>query len=154
MTALAPAPAPVRSPHARLGQAGLLVLAAALFALYPALRPYSSETGLDGAEAFASWAWTASHLCGIVAFAVLAQVVGGLGLGRVGPALVSWGALLVLPYYGAEVFGVGAVGRRALDAGDPGLVGLVDDIRYAGPPRSGSSPWACCCSPRAGWRSP
>lgn len=56
-----------------------------------------------------------------------------MGLGRAAATAIGFGAALVLPYYGAEVFGVGAVGRRAVDAADPGLVGLVDDIRFAGP---------------------
>ena len=109
--------------------AALLGAAAVLFAVYPALRPYSSETGVEGARAFASTAWTASHLCGIAGFVVLSQVTGRIGLPRVGAGLVSLGATLVLPYYGAEVFGVGAVGRSALTGGD---LGLADDIRYGG----------------------
>lgn len=108
-------------------------LAGVLFVVYPALRLYSPETGMQGAEAFASGRWTAAHLCGILAFVLLAQTVARMGFGRAAAIAIGFGAALVLPYYGAEVFGVGAVGRRALDHADPGLLGLVDDIRFGGP---------------------
>ena len=136
---LATAPAPPSAHRAARpvapSRAATLAFAAAgaLFVIYPALRPYSSETGLDGARAFASWQWTAAHLAGVLGFVLLAQTVGRLRLGRLGPVAVSLGATMVLPYYGAEVFGVGAVGRRAVDLGTPSLVGLVDDVRYGAP---------------------
>lgn len=108
-------------------------LAGVLFVVYPALRPYSSEQGLAGAGAFASWQWAASHLCAIVAFVLLAQTVARMDLGRVAAVMIGLGACLVLPYYGAEVFGVGAIGRRVGQSGDTGLLAVVDDIRFAGP---------------------
>lgn len=108
-------------------------LAGILFVIYPALRPYSSEKGMAGAEAFASWQWAAAHLCGILAFVLLAQTAARMDLGRIASIAIGFGACLVLPYYGAEVFGVGAIGRRVVQNADPSLLGVVDDIRFSAP---------------------
>jgi hypothetical protein len=105
-----------------------------MFVLYPALRPWTDESTVDGAVgAMGSGAWVASH-----AFAMFGFILVGLGLlnlwaltgGR--PALAAvvtaWvGAGLVLPYYGAEDFGLHAIaasGQR-LD-----VLALVDAVRY------------------------
>ena len=77
--------------HARLGRAALdtrtipmavpiltaisLVVAGVLFVAYPALRPFSSETGLEGAQAFASTNWIIAHSLAMAGFILL-----GLGL--------------------------------------------------------------------------
>jgi hypothetical protein len=118
-----------------------LGLAGVFFALYPALRPFSSEVGLDGARAFASSSWVAAHTLGILGFVLLG--VGGLGIFlrlRGAPTerralralLLTWaGVGLTLPYYGAEVFGLHAVGQRALARRDSALVEpLAHDIRW------------------------
>ena len=42
-----------------------------LFAGYPAVRPYSDETTMDGARAIASTAWIASHLLAVAGFVLL-----------------------------------------------------------------------------------
>ena len=45
--------------------------------------------------------------------------------------VLSWvGIGLTLPYYGAEVFGLHAVGQGAVDRQDVGLMSIVDDIRW------------------------
>src|SRR5687767_1844316 len=94
----------------RLG-AGALATAGLLFLLYPAIRPWSDESTVDGAVAsMGSGAWVASH-----AFAMVGFVLAALGLlalrdtvpGRLAAAsaVTTWiGAGLVLPYYGAEDF--------------------------------------------------
>ena len=51
----------------RLG-AGALAIAGALFVVYPALRPFSDETSLQGAAAFASTAWIVAHMLAMVGF--------------------------------------------------------------------------------------
>ena len=120
---------------------GAFGLAGICFALYPALRPFSTEAGLDGAGAFGSSSWVAAHTFGIVGFVLLA--LGGLGMYlRLGDtaserralnSLVAiWlGAGLTLPYYGAEVFGLHAVGQRALTQNSGDLVKpLAHDIRW------------------------
>lgn len=110
-------------------------IAAIGFIGYPVLRPYSSETGTDGARAIASTAWVVSHTAAMLAFLALAAAVTVQAATRNGtwratvPILL--GAGLVLPYYGAEAFGLTAIAQRALDSGDPGLLEVADQVRYA-----------------------
>src|SRR5437660_5388453 len=107
-----------RGPHARLG-ALCLAVAGVLFVLYPAIRPFSDETTLRGAEAFASNAWIVAHVLAMLAFVLLslgvlgsyAQLRRGAGEWPAALAVVlSWVAGLTLPYYGAEAFGLHAIG--------------------------------------------
>jgi hypothetical protein len=118
-----------------------LVIAGACFLAYPAIRPYTDETTLAGAEAFASPAWLLSHSLAIVGFILL--VLGLLGLyGRlretraepwgIAALVLTWtGVGLVLPYYGAETFALAAVGEEALRQTSAGLlVTLSDAIRF------------------------
>ncbi|WOX55667.1 MULTISPECIES: hypothetical protein [unclassified Methanoculleus] len=116
-------------------------LAGACFFAYPAIRPYTDEASLAGAEAFASPAWLLSHTLAIVGFILL--TLGLLGLyGRLrGTKAETWGITalvltwigtgLILPYYGVETFALHAVGREALRENSVGLfVTLTDSIRF------------------------
>lgn len=120
-TALAAQPA--NAARVRLGAASLVV-AGILFVLYPAIRPFSDEKSLQAAAAFASTEWLLSHMLGMLGFTLV-----GLGLLGLHSALretsverlafrslaVSWlGICLTLPYYGAEAFGLYAIGQEAL----------------------------------------
>ena len=111
-----------------------------LFIAYPALRPFSSESGIEGAQAFASTNWIIAHSLAMAAFILL-----GLGLlgvlqdlrGSRGERLASWGMVLswvgigmTLPYYGAEVFGLHAVGQAVVDRNSPDLMSIVNNIRW------------------------
>lgn len=108
------------------------------FAAYPALRPYSDETTLAGADAMSSTAWVAAHTLGMIGFITLTLGMWSLGrqgltTGRaVGVATVlTWlGASLVLPYYGAETFGLQVIAERAAVDGDAGLLELAETFRY------------------------
>ena len=122
-------------------RAGAAALAAAgvLFLAYPALRPWHDEATVAGATAsMSSTAWVAAHF-----FAMLAFILVPLGLLALRAALaatmaeplaltaavLAWiGSGLVLPYYGAEDFGLhaiaGAAGPKA------GLLNLVHAVRY------------------------
>ena len=114
-------------------------LAGLLFVLYPAIRPFSDEKSLQGAAAFGSDAWVISHSLAIIAFILL--VLGLLGMylllreTRAGQLtliglVTSWiGVGLTLPFYGAEVFGLHAIGQAALRQNSPGLVSLAADVR-------------------------
>src|SRR5699024_3627525 len=121
----------------RLGAAALAV-AGALFIAYPALRPYSQESTLDGAAAMSSTAWVASHLFGIVAFVLVAfGVTRTVPPGRPGciATVAAWlGTVLVLPYYGAETFGLQVIAQRALEDGDASLLTLAEDVRMGAVP--------------------
>lgn len=108
-----------------------------LMAVYLLTRPYGDAAAadtLEAAQAFASPWWVASHLCGALAlasFGRLALRVSDLidrSPARIGRWTGLAGVVLVLPYYGAETFGLHAVGREALATG-PGVLSLVDDIR-------------------------
>jgi hypothetical protein len=120
--------------------AASLVASGVLFVLYPAIRPFSTEQGLDGARAFGSNAWVVAHSLAIVAFVLLALGLFGLSErlrgtrgerpARAGTILGWIGIGLTLPYYGAEVFGLHAVGREVLLRNDPTLMSAVDAIRW------------------------
>ncbi|MBL7253021.1 hypothetical protein [Paractinoplanes lichenicola] len=113
--------------------AAALAFAGLMFLLYPALRPWTDETTTPGAiEAMSSPAWVASHV-----FAMLGFIAVGLGLlalhARVSSRssltalITAWiGTGLVLPYYGAEDFGLHALAR----SGAPDLLTVVDEVRY------------------------
>ena len=114
-------------------------LAGLLFVLYPAIRPFSDEKSLQGAAAFGSDAWVISHSLAIIAFILLALGLLGVYLllreTRAGQLtliglVTSWiGVGLTLPFYGAEVFGLHAIGQAALRQNNPGLVSLAADVR-------------------------
>jgi hypothetical protein len=121
--------------------AGCLALSGLFFLLYPAIRPFSSEVGIDGAQAFASPKWILAHSLGIFGFTLLALGTLGLYLRHEGTpqakrmltALVTvWlGVGLTIPYYGAEVFGLHAVGQRVISQNTPALLKpLTHDIRW------------------------
>lgn len=110
------------------------------FMLYPALRPFSDETSLAGARAFASSQWVVAHSLGIGAFILLAVGMVGLhvryeravpGRSLLSVVLTMIGVGLTLPYYGAEVFGLHAIGRTSLDRSEVGLfTTLTDGVRW------------------------
>ena len=123
----------------RLGALALAV-AGVFFVLYPAIRPYSDETSLQGAAAFASSAWIVAHVLAMLGFVLVA--LGLLAMYRTlrdtpaeGLAFLSliatWiGAGLTLPYYGAEAFGLHAVGQEAIRQQSAAIMSLANDIRY------------------------
>jgi len=124
----------------RVGLTSLaFVVAGALFVLYPAVRPFSSEVGLDGAAAFGSTAWIVAHSLAIVGFVVVVLGLFGIYLRLQAtsgerPALIglllSWiGVGLVLPFYGAEVFGLHAIGQEALKENNGSLTSLASSVR-------------------------
>jgi hypothetical protein len=121
--------------------AACFALSGLFFVLYPAIRPFSSEVGLDGAHAFASSRWIVAHSLGILGFVLLGLGVLGVYLrvsdtqlaGRMVAALaLVWiGVGLTIPYYGAEVFGLHAVGQRTISRNAPGMLKpLTHDIRW------------------------
>ncbi len=118
-----------------------LAFAGVCFALYPAIRPFSDESTLQGAEAFATSSWLIAHSLAMTGFILLA--LGMLGLyGRLRKAtagssgltglVVTWiGVGLTLPYYGAEAFALHAVGQEAIQLKNVDLfVTLTKSIRF------------------------
>ena len=122
-------------------RAGAAALAAAgvLFLAYPALRPWHDEGTVAGATAsMSSTAWVTAHFFAMLAFILmplgLLALRAALAATRAEPlaltaAVLAWiGAGLVLPYYGAEDFGLHAIagptGPRA------SLLSLVHAVRF------------------------
>ena len=93
-----------------------LVLAGVCFALHPAIRPFSDETTLRGAQAFASVSWQVAHALAMVAFIRLTLGLWGLY------ALLSSRRLAA----GRGVFGT-----------PPGVDGDLDGGLGCRPPRRG-----------------
>lgn len=125
------------STRTRLGALSL-ALAGVMFVLYPAVRPWTDESTVEGAyAAMSSGAWVASHLFAMIGFILVPLGLLALwGLVRTTRAerlglvatVTSWiGAGLTLPYYGAEDFGLHAV---AVKAGRADLLGIVDEFRF------------------------
>lgn len=122
----------------RLGS-GALAVAGILFVLYPAIRPFSDETSLQGAAAFASTAWIVAHLLAMGGFILLALGLLGLHSALQDSSVVrlSFWALVVgligvgltLPFYGGEAFGLHAIGQEALRQHNAALVSLTVVIR-------------------------
>lgn len=119
----------MNNPRIRLSALALAV-ASVQFLLYPLFRPWRDESTVDGAVAsMGSNAWVASHFFAMLGFILLA-------LGLLGLRSLRWGWLsviltwivagLVLPYYGAEDFGLHAI------AAEPGVdvLGLAYSVRY------------------------
>src|SRR5690606_8010621 len=127
------------STRAPLGAAAL-ALAGVFFLLFPLLRPWHDETTMAGAiAAMGSSAWVLSHYAGIFAFilvpvgllALRRRLTGTLGEGLARPALVlSWlGVGLILPYFGAETFGLNAVARHAAVEPSVDLLAVAEAVR-------------------------
>jgi hypothetical protein len=116
-----------------------LAVAGLLFVAYPALRPFSDESSLQGAAAFGSAAWLAAHMLAMVAFILTALGLFGLHLSleaTIAERLSFWALIIgwvgigfTLPFYGGEAFGLHAIGQRALADQNATLVGMADDVR-------------------------
>ena len=122
----------------RLGAVSLVV-AGILFVLYPVIRPFSDETSLSGATAFASPEWLLAHIMGMLGFTLIGLGMLGLYFAlretreerlTFGSLVVGWlGIGLTLPYYGGEAFGLHAIGQEALRQHNASLVSLADVVR-------------------------
>ncbi len=133
--------AKTRATTAIRGKLGAVSLAVSgvLFVLYPALRPFSSEKGLDGAAAFGSNHWIEAHMLAMVGFTLLALgVVGWYSAcsrprsesGAFRAMVVTLAAIgLTLPFYGGEAYGLHAIGQEALNRGDGSLVEMSTVVR-------------------------
>lgn len=122
----------------RFGAASLAV-AGIFFVLYPAIRPFSDEKSLEAAAGFASTAWIVAHLLASLGFILVTLGLIGLHLvlretsvERLAfQTLVVWlvGAGLSLTFYGAEMYGLHAIGQAAVTQHNVALVSLANDVR-------------------------
>ncbi|MFW6773108.1 hypothetical protein ACOACO_02400 [Nocardioides sp. CPCC 205120] len=129
------APAPPAVPAGRAGRvapAALLGLAGAALAAYPALRGHAVEDGLAAAELYARPAWLWAHVLAMAGFVLVA--LGLAAVDRAAQRAAVVGTALLLPYYGAEAYGLHAVGRRVVETGDAAVLsagdGAADLFRY------------------------
>jgi hypothetical protein len=121
------------------GMAIALTEAGLLFVLYPAIRPFTDEASLHGAQAFTSTPWLVAHTLAMAAFLLLTLGLLGLHLRlqrtplahRSMRALITtWiGVGMTLPFYGAETFGLAAIGHAAYERGDPTLLAVAEAVR-------------------------
>lgn len=122
--------------------AAIIAAAGVVFAAYPIIRPYEDETTMAGAEAVASGRWIASHTLAMISFGLLAwgliRIAAHLrGSGparerasRLAATAMVLGTALVLPYYGAETFGLRALADEAIRTGDLAVLEAFDTVRY------------------------
>lgn len=116
-----------------------LIISGILFVLYPTIRPFSDETSLQGATAFASTDWLVAHILAIIAFTLLPLGILGLHNSLQGTAVNSityWAVVLcligiglTLPFYGGESFGLHAIGQEAIRQQAATLVSLATVVR-------------------------
>ncbi len=106
--------------------------AAVLMVLYPVLRGYGVEDGMGAAQLYARPGWMVAHLFGMAGFVLIAVAM--MGWDRWAGRFAAVAVVLVLPYYGAEAYGLHAIGRRVLETGDAAMlaqgVGAADLFRY------------------------
>lgn len=131
------------SPSRTQTRLGALALAAggALLVLYPVTRPWADESTLEGArQSMGSDAWVLSHFFGMLGFILvpmgllaIAATVQGTRAKPWAAAMVVTGWLgsgLVLPYFGAEDFGLNAIARAAAQSPSLELLSLVEGVRF------------------------
>lgn len=119
-------------------------LAGILFAFYEAAAPREDQTTLAGAESWTSAGWAAAHIAAIVGLILVPLGYGairgfvqehGLGGARnertafLAATVGSIGSGLTISYYGAEVYGLKAIGERAVADGDAGLTEAAEAFR-------------------------
>ncbi|MBO1030956.1 hypothetical protein IPV09_06355 [Tessaracoccus sp. SD287] len=109
---------------------------------YLLLRPYGDQGGDPAqiAAALASPLWIAAHLLGVLALAQFARLALRLDEAirgrdqrslpaRAARTLGLVGVVLCLPYYGAETFGLHALGVAHRAHPDAGMLAVVDQVR-------------------------
>ncbi|GAB3219209.1 hypothetical protein GCM10027447_01530 [Glycomyces halotolerans] len=127
-----------RSSRTRAGAVGMAA-AGVLFVLYEAVAPRADQTSLEGASSWASTEWALAHLAAIVGLILIpltwAALRGHLdGTAAERPAFLASltgyiGSGLAISYYGAETYGLKAIGERAVAEGDTGLTEVAEAFR-------------------------
>ncbi|MFC3849383.1 hypothetical protein ACFORJ_04285 [Corynebacterium hansenii] len=98
----------------RFAPAATAIAGGALLAAFPLLRPWGDKTGVaaEMADAFASPMWVAAHGAGMLGFLALAAAA--LAQGRGGARWwLAGGTALILPFFGAETFGLHGIAANA-----------------------------------------
>jgi hypothetical protein len=117
-----------------------LALAALAFLSFPLLRPWHDEGTRAGAiAAFGSGAWVASHLMGALGFVLVPlgllavrSIVFSAPTGRLAmtSVVLCWlGAGLLLPFFGAETFGLNAIATAGSTDATLDVLALSEAVR-------------------------
>jgi hypothetical protein len=124
-------------PRARTGA---IALAGVLFVLYEAAAPREDQTTLAGAESWTTAGWSIAHIAAIVGLILIPLAYGSLrghleGTRNEKTAFLAAttgyiGSALTISYYGAEVYGLKAIGERAVADADPTMTEVADAFRY------------------------
>lgn len=118
-----------------------LVTAALSLATYPLLRPWGPEEGAGWAQDLASTAWPVAHSFGMLGFVAIALALRSAAHSIPWPwtgrplreaETRAWLAVaLLLPYYGAEAYGLHALGRHATEQGQYDVLAAAELFRFA-----------------------
>ncbi|HEY1093220.1 MAG TPA: hypothetical protein VGE61_00850 [Glycomyces sp.] len=130
---------PQTDPRARMG-ALAFALAGILFVIYEAAAPRADQTTLEGAESWTTAGWSIAHVSAIVALILVPLGYGALRGHLEGTrnektaflaATIGYiGSGLTISYYGAEVYGLKAIGQRAVEDGDATMTEVGNAFRY------------------------
>jgi hypothetical protein len=114
-------------------------IAGALFVIYEAAAPRRDQTTLEGAESWTTAGWALAHIAAIVGLILVPLGYGALrgfleGTRNEKTAFMAAtigyiGSALTISYYGAETYGLKAIGRRAVEDGDATLTEVADAFR-------------------------
>lgn len=114
-------------------------IAGVLFAVYEIVAPRADESTLDGAAAWASAGWSIAHISAIVGLILIPLGYGAIrgfldgtpqeGTAHLATVIGTIGSGLTISYYGAEVYGLKAIGQRAVADGDDSLTDVGNDFR-------------------------
>ncbi|MFD4352471.1 hypothetical protein ACFWPX_07920 [Nocardia sp. NPDC058518] len=115
-------------------------LAGILFVIYEAAAPrVTDQTTLDSAESWTSIGWAVAHIAAIVGLVLIPLGYGALrGQFRgtrnestvAAAATIGYiGSALTISYYGAEAYGLKAIGQRAVADGDATMAEVGDAFR-------------------------
>lgn len=126
-------------PRARMG-AIAFGLAGILFVVYEAAAPRRDQTTLEGAESWTSAGWAVAHIAAIVGLILIPLGYGAIrgfleGTKNEKTAFLAAtigyiGSALTISYYGAEVYGLKAIGQRAVENGDATMTEVGEAFRY------------------------
>lgn len=125
-----------------------LAIAGLSFIAYPALRPWGPESGAEGALDLGSTAWAVSHSLGMLGFVSLALALRSAAASASTAREWQWtgrpvreaetrawlAAALLLPYFGAEAYGLQAVARHANEHEEYAVLDIADTFRFAALP--------------------
>ncbi|WP_063056889.1 hypothetical protein [Nocardia salmonicida] len=116
-------------------------LAGILFVIYEAAAPrVSDQTTLDSAESWTSLGWSLAHIAAIAGLILIPLGYSALhgrlrgtpheGTAAAAATIGYIGSALTISYYGAEVYGLKAIGQRAVADGDATLTEVGNAFRY------------------------